>query len=150
MAIPASSQTPLSMVVFEILALCQQTKAAAQNSLTFMQSNNIDSNYAFSIIDAINNCTTALNSWATTQGLNAFASQELPGYSGTLTTDITTAVNAARAIVNWIVANFPKDTGNFIQAFSFNADGTRAATQFTPAQTAGLQSAIQAFIATIN
>jgi len=150
MAVPANSITPLSTVLFEILALCAQTKAQAQSALTFMVSNNIDSNYAFSVIDQINNFTTAIAAWGTTSGLNAFATAQLPNYAGTLTTDLTTCYNAARAVVTWITANFPVDSSGYIQSYKFNADGTRAANSFTPAQTAGLQSALQAFINTVS
>ena len=56
-----------------------------------------------------------------------------------------TVVNNLRACNDWIVANFPKDsTATYLMSHTINADGTRMARTFTPAQTAGLAIAVAA------
>lgn len=152
MAFPSSNNTTsLATVLSTLQALAGQTKSQAQNSLVLMQSQSVDTNFVFQLLDRLNWLITTLNTWKNTAGLDVYAADNLPGYSGTLTTDITSVVNAAQACINWVVTNFPKDSTNtYILSETINSDGTRTLRQFTPSQTAGLQTLIQALIASIG
>ena len=149
MALPASTAS-LADVLTNIKGMAQNIKSAGQNDLAVMQAGSIDANFVFKLLDNLNSVIVLLNGWAATTGINAYATANLPGYAGTLTTDITTVVNAAQACINWTVTNFPKDSGGFIQALTLNADGSRTPASFTSAQTAGLQTTLQALIATVG
>lgn len=152
MTFPSSNNTTsLGVILTTLQALAGQTKSQAQNSLAQMQTQNVDTVFVFQLLDRLNWLISTLNAWRTTPGLDAYATADLPGYEGTLTADITAIINAAQACINWVVTSFPKDsTQTYILSESINSDGTRTLRQFTPAQTAGLQTLIQALIATIG
>ncbi len=56
---------------------------------------------------------------------------------------------AAQSVISWVIANFPA-SGGFLQAYTLNADGSRTPRSFSTAQTAGLQTALTSFVATIT
>lgn len=124
-------------------------KAQAQNALAFIQANSIDTNYVFNLLDKLNGVITSINNMKVVAGLDTYATNQ--GYTGTCSADATATANAAQACINWVVTNFPTDTGGFIQAFKLNSgDGSRIAAVFTPAQTGGLQTSLSNLIATIQ
>ena len=149
MSLP-SSTTTLGGTLQSVLGVAGSAKGAAANALSALQTISVDSNFVFQMLDQLRNLISQLNTWAAVSGINAFATAQIPGYAGTLTTDITATVTAATACITWVSANFPVDTGGFIQAFKLNADGSRTATTFTPSQTAPLQTLLQTFIGTIG
>lgn len=152
MAFPSSvNTTSLHDVLATLRALTGQTRSQAESAVSTMAAQNVDTNFVFGVLDKLNWLITTLTAWQGIIGLDAYATAELPGYGGTLTADITTVVDAAQACINWVVANFPKDsTGTYILAESINSNGTRTLRQFTPAQTAGLRTSLQALVATIG
>jgi len=151
MTLPASSSTSLQIILQTLQALAAQTKAQAGNALTILQTQNVTTNFVFAFLDQMGALIATLNTWKSTAGLNAYATANLPGYAGTLTTDIDAVIAAGQACITWVVNNFPKDSTNtYILSETLNGDGTRTLRQFTPAQTAGLQTLVQSFIATIG
>lgn len=153
MAFP-SSASPANQSMASVLNQLQlfaagirQQAAAASASAA---ANSINTAFVFSMLDQLSAIIATLNTYKNVIGLNAYATANIPGYAGTLTTDITAVINAAQACISWVSTNFPKDAGGFIQAYTLNADGTRTMALFTPAQTAGLQTALNALVATIN
>lgn len=152
MTFPSSNNTTsLGVILTTLQALAGQTKSQAQNSLTQLQTQNVDWQFVYELLKRLNWLITTLNAWRNTTGIDAYATAELPGYAGTLSADMTAVINAAQACINWIVANVPKDsTQTYILVEILNSDGTTTLRQFTPAQTAGLQTLIQALIATIG
>ena len=133
----------------QIRSQAQGIKTAAQAALASFQTNNVSTSYVFNVIDQLTGLINQLTTWSAVPGLNAYATAQ--GYTGTLTTDITACNTAAQACVNWIVANFPKDTTNaWILDRSLNADGSRTERTFAPGVTLGLQTLLSTFIATIG
>jgi hypothetical protein len=122
-------------------------KAQAQNANISLAAGNVDSNFVFRMLDQLNGAITALNAWKAVSGLDAYATSQ--AYIGTMSTDCTATVNAAQACINWVVTNFPV-SATFLQAYTLNADGSRTPRTFTPANTAGLQTNLTAFVATIS
>jgi hypothetical protein len=123
-------------------------KAQAQNALSYIQTNSINSDYVFSLLNNLNGLISSISVASGVSGLNAYATSL--GYSGTIVSDAAAVSSAAQACITWVTSNFPKDTGGFIQAYTLNADGTRTAASFTPTQTSGLQTALTSLIATIQ
>jgi hypothetical protein len=121
-------------------------KAQAQNALLSL-GGTVNSDFIFRMLDQLGGIIAALNAWKAITGLDAYATAQ--GYTGTLSTDCATCVTAAQACIAWVVANFPNASG-FLQSHTLNADGSRAPRTFTTAQTAGLQTALTNFIATIG
>lgn len=122
-------------------------KAQGQNALATMQSGSINSDFVFRLLDQLGTVVSALTAWKATSGLDTYAIGQ--GYSGTLSSDCASTITAAQAVISWVTTNFPADTGGFLQAYTLNADGTRTPRAFTTAQTAGLQTALSNFVATI-
>ncbi len=122
-------------------------KAQAQNALISVQAASVSSDFIFRMLDQLIGAIDALNTWKIVSGLDGYATAQ--GYSGTMSADCTTAATAATACVSWVTTTFPT-SGGFITAYTLNADGTRTPRLFTTAQTAGLATALTAFIATIG
>lgn len=152
MAFPSSNNmASLHDVLSTLRALTGQTKSQTQNAVATMQVQNVDTDFVFQTLNRLNWLISTLNAWKDTPGLDAYATSDLPNYSGTLTTDITAVISAAQACIDWVVTNFPKDSTNvYILAESLNQDGSRTLRQFTPAQTAGFRTVLQALISTIG
>jgi hypothetical protein len=149
MALPASTVPSLDTVLAQVQNIAAAVKSQAGNVLVSLQGGNVNALFIFQMLDQLSGLITGLNALSGTTGLNTYATAQLPGYSGTMTNDITTTVNAAQACINWVVTNFPA-SGGFIQAFTLNANGTRTPASFSSTQTGGLQTLIQALIATIG
>ncbi len=122
-------------------------RAQAQNALASVQAASVSSDFIFRMLDQFIGAIAALATWKIVAGLDAYATEQ--GYSGTMSADCTTTATAATACVSWVTTNFPT-SGGFITAYTLNADGTRTPRQFTTVQTAGLATALTAFIATIG
>ena len=130
-----------------IVGNAQNIKALAQNALAVLQGGSVTSLFIFSMLDQLGNIVSSLAVLKATAGLDAYATAQ--GYTGSLVADCGTCSTAATACVTWVVQNFPS-SGGFLQAEILNADGSRTPRAFTSVQTAGLQTTLQAFIATIG
>jgi len=122
-------------------------KQMAQTYVNQLQGGNVDPTFVFRVLDQTHSFISQMQSWQGISGLDAYATNQ--GYSGSMSADIGTCITAAQAMTAWVVNNFPT-AGGYLQAESLNTDGSRTLRQFTPAQTAGWVTAINAFIATIN
>lgn len=118
-------------------------KAQAQNALISL-GGNVTTTFIFQLVDQLAGVAAALNAWKAISGLDAYATAQ--GYSGSLAADAGSCASAATNCISWVTTNFPIGTAYT----AWNADGSRVAHSFTTAQTAGLQTALQAFIATIG
>lgn len=142
-----SSNTMLAGEAFAaIRSNAASWKAQAQNA-NISLAGTVNSDFIYRMLDQLGGAITALNLWKAVTGLDTFATGQ--GYTGTMSADCTASVTAAQNCINWVVTNFPS-SGGFLQAYSLNADGSRTPRSFTSAQTAGLQTALTSFIATIS
>jgi len=121
-------------------------KAQAQNANVTL-AGTVNSDFIFRMLDQLGGAIAALNAWKAIAGLDAYATGQ--GYTGTMSADCTSSVTAAQNCIAWVVANFPNSAG-FLQSHILNADGSRSPRSFTTAQTAGLQTALTSFVATIS
>jgi hypothetical protein len=119
-------------------------KAQAQNALISLQGGSVTTTFIFQMVDQLAGIIAALNTWKAISGLDAYATSQ--GYTGTLSADCATCATAGTACVTWVTTNFPIGTAYT----AWNADGSRVPHSFTTVQTAGLQTNMQAFIATIG
>lgn len=150
MALPASTSS-LQETLLTVKGASLVAKGTAQDAFTTLGAGNVDTVWVFLLLDKLRALISAANGWAAVAGINAYATAQLPGYAGTLTTDIQAVITAAQACIDWVVTNFPKDSTNtWLLGFSLNADGSRTARNFTPAQTAGLRTALQSLINAIG
>ena len=150
MTVPASTLA-LDQVLYNVLGLCQQVKAQAGNAIVSLQAENVTTDFVFQCLDQLRSIVSSMAVYGAVTGLNAFALSALPGYSGTLTTDMAATSTAATNAINWVVSNFPKDSSQtYLLGHILNADGSRTPRTFTPTQTVGFVTLLQALIATIG
>ncbi len=149
MAIPATTKSrPDAYQAITHAALIARN--GATSALAQMQAGNVDTDFAYRVLDQTRTFIAQMNLWKNVSGLDSYFTTNVPGYVGVITTDIDTSITAAQAILNWLVANFPRDTTNtWLLASQLNADGTRTLRQFTSVQTAGLQTLMQNFLTTV-
>lgn len=148
MAFRSSTQTQ----AWGLAAAIQQAawvKQQAQAGVALL-SGTVNVNQLFQLIDNLRAPLGIFNSVASIPGIGAYAQAQFddPGYD--VVAEFTAMVNALQACIDWIVNNFPADAQGFIQAYKLNADGSRTASTFSSAQTAGLASALNTLIAQIG
>ena|SRR5258705_12432277 len=142
-----TSNTMLAGEAFKVIRdNAASWKAQAQNA-NISLAGTVNSDFIFRVLDQLGGVISALNQWKAVANLDTYATGQ--GYIGTMSTDCTTTVTAAQNCISWIVTNFPS-SGGFLQSETLNADGSRTPRTFTTTQTAGLQTALTSFIATIG
>lgn len=122
-------------------------KGQTQNALAALQAGSVNTDFIFRLLDQTASAITALTAWKATAGLDTYATGQ--GYPTTLSTDCNSCITAAQSVISWVTTNFPADAQGFLQGYTLNADGSRIPRSFTTAQTAGLQTALTNFVATI-
>lgn len=148
---PALTKNSLSYALNQVQNYAAQTKDRATSAVAVMAAGPVDTNFVFNLLDALNGLIAGLNAVKNTAGLDAYATSQVPGYAGTMSSDITATINAAQACIDWVVTNFPKDsTASFLLAQSLNADGSRTNRNFTSGQTTGFRTALNNLLATIG
>lgn len=151
MALPSSTSPWVGQALIQVISQAAGTRAQAASALAELQAGPVSTTWVFNAIDTMVGAIDRFNRFKNVSGLDAYATEQIPGYAGTLTADITATVNAIQQCVDWCVATFPKDSTNtWLLAFSMAADGTRAPRTFSTAQTAGLQTRLQTVIATVS
>jgi hypothetical protein len=148
---PALTQNSLAYALGVVQNYAAQAKDRATSAVAVMAASSVNTGFVFSLLDALNGLIANLNAVKATAGLDSYATAQVPGYASTMSSDITATVNAAQACIDWVTANFPKDSTNiWLLGEQLNADGTRTFRAFTPAQTAGLRTALNNLLATIG
>ena len=123
-------------------------KQEAQSAVAMLQST-VTANQIFQIVDNLRSPLQVFAQVAAIPGIAAYAQTQFNDPTYDVATEFTGMVNAVQGVVDWIVANFPKDAGGFAQAYTLASDGSRTPATFTPAQTAGLTTAINNVISSI-
>ena len=150
MTLPSSVNPYLGQALIQVLGQAAGVKQQATDALVQL-AGSVDSVWIFNAADVMRNTIANFNRFSGLAGLNAYATAQIPGYAGSMTADIAATVAATQSCLDWIVANFPKDTtATYVLAYILNADGTRTARTFTTAQTAGLQTRLNTLITTIG
>jgi hypothetical protein len=111
---------------------------------------NVNSNQIFQLIDNTAAVISMLQEDASVPGIAAYAQQQFNDPAYNVGAEFTAMVNALQAVVAWVVNNFPKDANGFLLSHTINANGSRTPRVFTPAQTAGLTTALNNAIVTIS
>lgn len=146
---PSLSKNSLTFALNQVQNFAAQAKDRATNAVATMAAGPVDTTFVFSLLDALNGLIANLNAVKNTAGLDAYATAQVPGYAGTMSSDITATIAAAQACIDWVVTNFPASNG-FLLGHSLNVDGTRVPRSFSSAQTAGFRTALNNLLATIG
>lgn len=146
---PALTSKSLAYALNTVQNYAAQAKDRATSAVATMAAGNVDTTFVFSLLDGLNGLIANLNAVKNTAGFDAYATAQVPGYAGTMSADITATVTAAQACIDWVVTNFPANSG-FLLGQSLNADGSRTMRGFTPAQTTGFRTVLNSLLATIG
>jgi hypothetical protein len=147
---PALTQNSLAYALNVVQNYASITNDHATTASATMAAGPVDTIFVFNLLDALNGLMANLNAVKNTTGLNAYATANVPGYTGNMITDITATVNAAQACIDWVVTTFPKDGSGWLLGYQLNSDGTRVPRTFSTAATAGFRTALNALVATIG
>lgn len=148
MPLPTSATPRLGGTLDGLLGQSSRAKNLAANSKAQLAAGPVTSDQIFSLLDNIRALIVQIDLYAGTSGIDAYATAQIPNYTGTITTEVATTRAALQACIAWVVSNFPVAT-TWLQSHQLNADGTRTPRNFSPAQTAGLQTALQGVLDTI-
>jgi len=131
-----------------LLSAMQQAVFVKQSAQIAVQllTGTVTANQVFQIVDNLRSPLQIFAQVAAIPGIAAYAQAQFNDATYDVATEFTNMVNTINAVVNWVVTNFPKDTGGFAQAYTIAADGSRTPVTFTPTQTAGLTTALNAVI----
>lgn len=148
---PALTKNSLAYALNQVQNYAAQAKDRATSAVAVMTAGAVSTSFVFSLLDALNGLIANLNAVKNTSGLDSYATAQVPGYAGTMSSDITATVNAAQACIDWVTTNFPKDnTATWLLSETLNSDGTRTLRSFNTAQTAGFRTALNNLLATIG
>lgn len=95
----------------------------------------------------------ALQTWGVSKavpGIADYAKEQYDDPAYDVIAEFNTMETAAEAVRDWVVANFPKDGDGYVLKEKYQADGLIVQRMFTPAQTAGLRTELDAFILTVS
>lgn len=148
MAFPATSPT-----LYEALKKLRDSsgglKAYAADQKAKLAASSISAN---SIIEMMVNFQKSIDGWdavASTPGLADYAKAQYSSATLDIVAEYQAMRSAAVAVVTWVQSNFPKDASGYLLKDQFDASAGLAVRSFTPAQTAGLQTALTSFIASV-
>lgn len=148
---PAITKNSLAYALQNVQNIAAVAKTTTTNAVATMVAGPVDTTFIFNLLNGLRSLIDTLSTSETTAGLDSYSTAQVPGYIGTMTTDINTTQAAAQTCIDWVVNNFPKDsTASFLLAETLNADGTRTMRSFSPAQTAGFRTVLNNLTATIG
>lgn len=87
----------------------------------------------------------SLTSAAATPGIGPFAQQQKDDPELDVVAEFNATIAAIDGVANWIAANFPKDSNNFLLAFTLGVNEL-VWRDFTAVQTAGLRVELQTIV----
>ncbi len=93
---------------------------------------------------------TTLIASRNTSGILTYAQAQFDDPTIDLSTEFAALLAALGAVITWIVDNFPKDAGGYLERYQIAPDGVVTDRVFSSAQTAGLRTQLQALYAAIE
>lgn len=152
MAFPSSIGTAglsLQQALSSAQSLAGQIKQQATALSNLSVTNGVGAQNIISFATQLTINNVSLTNYASITGMEAYAQAQL----GNASLDIAGAFNTMQAAIvstiSWITANFPTDSGGYLQFAQWNG-GTVSYTTFTPAQLTGFSTVLNTLIATIN
>jgi len=106
---------------------------------------------ANAVIQIMTNLKSSIETWDTVSslpGIAQYAKDQEDDQAYDVVVEFLAMRNEAVAARDWVINNFP-ESGGFIQKDTLEVDGSITVRQFTPAQTVGLQTALNDLVAAI-
>ncbi len=150
MGVPSTTNYDVGTAVASVSALAASLKVQCANNITALQGGPVSADQIIGVLSSMSGQGDRIASLKATVGLNAQAQTQIPGYVGTMTSDITVLQTALQGVIDWVVNNIPKDANGFILIYTMTPTGSKIVRTFSPAQTTGLVTQLQALQATIS
>ncbi len=150
MGVPSTTNYDAGTAVASVSAVAASLKQQCASYITALQSGPVSADQIIGVLSSMSGQGDRIASLKATTGLNAQAQAQIPGYVGTMTSDITALQTVLQGVIDWVVNNIPKDGNGFILVYTMTPTGNKVARTFSPAQTAGLVTQLQALQATIS
>lgn len=122
-------------------------KQACASLIARAAAGNITSSDIFGIYTRMGNDSATLTTVAAVQGLADYAQSQANDPAYNVGTEFTAMQNAITSARSWVTTNFPA-SGGYLQSHQFSG-GAIVERIFTPAQTAGLRTALQSVVDSI-
>lgn len=126
-----------------------RVKVFATQARNALIAGNVSANAVLQIMSNMKSSIELWDSVSSLPGIAQFAKdqQDDPDYD--VVAEFLAMKNEAVATRDWVITNFPKSAGDFIEKDTLEADGAITVRFFTPAQTTGLQTALSDLVAAI-
>ena len=149
MAYPASRLT-----MHELLTRANQQansiKQIAANNRDRMASGPITAEGTLALLDNLMGARSHLANAAARPNIAPYAQTQMGGDQLDVVASFNAMMAALDDAIDWIVTNFPRSADGALLTEELASDGTRTERTFSTAQTAGLRTALDALIATID
>lgn len=149
MPFPASAQTQA-----DALAMARRTattlKSYAQKVRDVMVANTVSANQVENVMGEFKSAIEVWDAAKAVPGIAAYAQAQYDDATLDIAAEFTAMLTAAQAVRDWVIANVPTDASGWVLLHKYEIDGAITVRQFTPAQTAGLRTALDSFIVTIT
>lgn len=109
----------------------------------------ISANVIRQLLDSLLRTKTKLAEVSAISGIAAYAQAQEGDANYNVATEFTAMTNQIDATISWIIGAIPTGTGGFALLETWSSSGVTVRT-FSTAQTAGLRTAIDALVATID
>lgn len=136
----------------QVRSLANQLKNLATSSRDLMAAGNVSANVIRQLLDNFISGKTYLTASAAVSGMVEYAKTQEGDPNYDVAAEFTAMINACTGVINWITSNIPTGTANGFTGVlleQWSASGVTVRS-FTTAQTAGLRTALDTFIATVG
>jgi uncharacterized phage infection (PIP) family protein YhgE len=151
MAFPSQSGRPaLADTLREIQNVAGTIKARAQSVSAQGAAGNISAAMIVDLQAGLKKRLDRLNVLKGTSGLTAYAQAQFDDGAFDIAAEFTAMLTEVQLVLDQIKADLPTSAGGFIEERKIEADDTITGKTFTPGQTAGLRTRLDALVATID
>ena len=126
-----------------------RVKAFATQANAALAAGNVSANAVIQIMTNLKSTIEVWDSVSSLSGIAQFAKDQESDQAYDVVAEFTAMRAEAVAARDWVITNFPTSAGGFIEKDTLQVDGSITVRTFTPAQTAGLQTALADLIAAI-
>ena len=150
MAFPASTLT-LKNGLDSALGAATKIKTYVTNARNASAQGPVGRGVILNLARLLSDAIANFDSVAAIPGIGAYAQAQFADSNLDVVAEFTTMRNAATALRDWIVSNFPTDTNSgAVLVYTLDANGTLTELTFTTTQLATFRTQADAFTATIS
>jgi len=150
MAFPSSNRDDLASAWAGIRVAAGRIKTYAQSLKTASAAGSIQAGDVVSFVDQLASSNDTLARYTAVPGLVEYVRAQIDNAAVDIVAEYSTMLAQINATRNWVLTNFPKDADGYLLYHKFDAAGRISQRTFSPAETAGLRTQLDALLATID